>query len=646
MAFCLTKDNVLKFKIALKDGSINPEKLSKMSTADRRAFLEKFVGKENGVQVNSLFESKLLLKNQKAGYISWAKKVGGLSKQSKRDLISRIERMDKILNSSEEQAFLEDLAATKLGFGVSEAEAKTISNLSKVVTDKKVTWENKWKDKDWLKDGSWRNDKDRIEWGAAQVELGNFVGNLKEFATKEGFKSYLNPKKTIVELGGIAKTTKASLDLSGLFRQGWKTIWTNPIIWQRNARNSFVNFAKTIKNKDKVMDAIDADIVSRPYYDEMIKGKLAISAIEEAFPTALPQKIPVFGRLIKASDTAFTGFAHRQRADIFESNLKLAERYGVNIKDTKELKSIAKMVNALTGRGNIGGLEPSAKTINNLFFAPRFVASQIQLFTYPITGAGGSNFVRKRAAINLVKVITGTAGALMLAEATLPGSVERDPRSSDFGQVRVGNTRFDFTGGHKSITALASRIISGKTKSSTTGTINELNTGEFGSSTSVDLIVDFTQNKLSPVASIVRDLLRQEDFDGNKPTILGTANNLLTPLPITNYLELKDDPNSAPLLLGLIAETVGIGTNTYGKDTTNWNKSKSKEMIQFKEKLGQNKFDEANKRYNKLYDEWFQANMRSKKYLNLSNDDKKDLLSKTKIDLKKKIFRQYNFKPE
>src|SRR3990167_10542851 len=106
--FCLTKETKQKFIESLRTRELDPSKLSEMTSTERRTFLEKYVGKENGVQVNSLFESKLLLKNQKAGFISWAKKVGGLSKEAKRDLLSRIERMDKVLNPTEGKAFLED----------------------------------------------------------------------------------------------------------------------------------------------------------------------------------------------------------------------------------------------------------------------------------------------------------------------------------------------------------------------------------------------------------------------------------------------------------------------------------------------------------------------------------------------------------
>ena len=64
MPYCLTADMKIKFKRALKDGTINPASLSAMTSQERHDFLSKYVGEENAQQTNALFESKLLLKNQ------------------------------------------------------------------------------------------------------------------------------------------------------------------------------------------------------------------------------------------------------------------------------------------------------------------------------------------------------------------------------------------------------------------------------------------------------------------------------------------------------------------------------------------------------------------------------------------------------
>jgi hypothetical protein len=66
----------------LKSGEIDPAKLVEMTSQERRDFFSKFLGEENARQVNALFESKLLLKNQQQGIITWAKKVAGITKEA------------------------------------------------------------------------------------------------------------------------------------------------------------------------------------------------------------------------------------------------------------------------------------------------------------------------------------------------------------------------------------------------------------------------------------------------------------------------------------------------------------------------------------------------------------------------------------
>ena len=118
--FCLTSDKVLAFKKGLKNREIDPQKLMNMTSEERRSFIAKFVGQDNAKDVNSLFESKLLLKNQKAGMISWAKRVAGITPEVRRDLLSKIEKLDKVLDPAEQNVFLQDLASKRLGLEITQ----------------------------------------------------------------------------------------------------------------------------------------------------------------------------------------------------------------------------------------------------------------------------------------------------------------------------------------------------------------------------------------------------------------------------------------------------------------------------------------------------------------------------------------------
>jgi len=555
-SFCLNPHLAEQFKKDILNGKINPEELAAMTSAKRHAFFAKALGESNASGVNALFESKLLLKNKQAGMVNWARRVLGENTSAGRNAIAKIKRMDKILSPAEEEAFLEDLAAQRLGTHVTYEEAQKITELSKKIDETKAAMEN---------------DGDRMNYGRAVVALRNYLAELKGRANVFSAADFKSPGRLTLKvanrIAGNAKAIKASMDNSAIFRQGWRTLLTHPGVWIKNAKQSFVDLVQTFGGKE-VLDEVDADIASRPTYDLMQKAKLDVGVVEEAYPSSLPEKIPVVGRVYKASEYAFTAFVRRTRADVFDKYVQIAEKSGVDLTDNKELQSIGRLVNSLTGRGHLGPFEPAAGVVNNVFFSPRALKATIDtLLLHPTDDMSG--FARKQAAYNLLKIIAGTATILAVAKALRKDSVELDPRSADFGKIRVKDTRFDVTGGMASVVTLAARLITLETKSSTTGTVTPLNArgkdGQplFGAETGTDVVYNFFENKLSPVASVVKDLLKGQDFSGKKPTVAGELNNLFTPLPITTFLELKNNPNSANILVSMIADALGIATNTY-----------------------------------------------------------------------------------
>ena len=78
-----------------------------------------------------------------------------------------------------------------------------------------------------------------------------------------------------------------------------------------------------------------------------------------------------------------------------------------------------------------------------------------------------------------------------------------------------------------------------------------------------DMIYTFFENKLSPIAQVVKNLLEGETFKGEEPTVANTVRDLTVPISIETFFETWKDPASAPLLLSTIAEAVGVGTQTY-----------------------------------------------------------------------------------
>lgn len=547
MKFCLPNFAAETFKAKIASGKINPDKLIQMSSAQRRAFFQREFGESNGKNLNIAFESKLILKNQQAGIIRWAKNAAGMNPEVLKDIVRKVENMTEVLTPVNEKAFLADLAEKRLGMQVTMEEAGKIAKLAKEVTNKK---------------GS----KDRLEYGRARVAFSNYVGELKLEASKLKLADFKkDPLKTtgkaISNFGGETKAITGSLDNSSIFNQGWKTLWTNPSIWAKNAAQTFGNLVKSFGGKN-VIDELNADIVSRPNYDLMQKAKLAVGGTEEAFPGSLAERIPALGRFFKASQETYTAFVHKTRADVFDKMIQIAKSEKLDLTKA-ELESIGKLVNSLTGRGNLGVLEPVANVANNLLFSPRFLKSNFDVFTQPISGAGGSNFVRKQAAKNLVKIVTGTATVLAIADALMPGSVEWDARSADFGSIKVGNTRFKIGGGMPGVITLVERMRTGSTKSSVTGKIVDFDKNLYDNSSGFNTFTNFFFNKASPLAALVRDWMKGSNFDGEKFTVSDGVVKMVTPFPVQTYQELASDPESANDLVGMIASTFGINVSNY-----------------------------------------------------------------------------------
>lgn len=643
--FCLTKQASDRLKRAFKEGEIDPEKISSISSAERRAMLEKYVGKENSHQVNALFESKLLLKNQKAGYISWAKKVTGITQEVRRDLISKIERLDKVLDPKEEDKFLQDLAETKLGFKVTQEEAKNIAELSKGVTRAKEKMKE---------DFTFPTDGDRLAYGIAQVNLENYFNESKLAAGR--LSIFSNPlKKTldvIKQSPGTLKSIVASLDNSFWGRQGVKVlldIRTSPI-WIKNFLKSWKDIGNELKGKD-AMELIKADIYSRPnaLNGKYRVGKYGLDVLsEEAFPSSLPEKIPVFKRLFKASESAYNGAALRLRADLADRLIKIAEKQGVNTLDPKQAEGMGHLIGSLTGRGSLQMTEGQAKAANVAFFSIKFLKANIDTLTAHQFDSKATAFTQKEARLNLVSMVATLTSVYTIASALDPNSVESDPRSTNFGKVKVFGHWMDITGGMASLVTLSARLaptyhnnkLSWWSKNSS-GAYTETGLGGYGKTTPLDVAESFLEGKLSPAAGVLRDVWKRQTFSG-EPVTLKTELNSQLPLSYQLFEQLKKDPNSSSILGSMIFDALGFSTssNTYQKD---WSATTSKTLLLFKNKVGDAKFSEANNKFNQLYNAWSNKTVTDSSYKNLSDGAKQQVMTKGKEAIQNQVLKSYNF---
>ena len=272
------------------------------------------------------------------------------------------------------------------------------------------------------------------------------------------------------------------------------------------------------------------------------------------------EKIPLVGKVVRASGRAYIGFLNKLRFDVFVDLVNKAEILGLDPRKNRDLtKSIADFINNATGRGTLPrGLQTSAVALNSVFFSPRLLFSRLNLLN-PIYYVKQEPFVRKEALKSLFSFVG--AGLTVLTLSKLIGAdVGDEPRSSDFGKVKIDNTRFDVWGGFQPLVRSAAQIVTGKYISSTTG--KEMTLGEgYKPMTRADIVQRFVEGKLAPIPSFVVALMKQQDAQGKPVSIPKEIGERFVPMVLQDIYDLaKENPALVPA--GLV-NIFGVGVQTY-----------------------------------------------------------------------------------
>ena len=458
--------------------------------------------------------------------------------------------------------------------GISKEEVRNIMGLSQRIEDAKIAMEA----------GERRTPNSNptdveMEYGMAVVAFEKYVEAIQHKAAKKAIpqklKTWFNifNLELLSDIAGTAKSIRAAMDNSFIGRQGIKVFYLGATgnfgagkVWMDTFMKSIKTIIGSLSGKP-VMDTLRAEILSDPQYDLMRRAKVATAVAEEEFPVHWPSKIPAIGRLFKASEEAFTASAYYMRYRTAKMYFDIAKKSGVDLNDKNELESIGILVNSLTARGDTGNYGAKDDLINRVFWSPKMIKSNIDVYTAHRFNQNMSKFAHKQAARNLIRIIMGQAAVLFIANMVWPDSVETDPTSSDFGKIKIGNTRFDISGGSMSMFVLALRLAKGEFKASSGRTV-ELDSGGYGGMDSMDLVWNFMENKFSPAANAAKQTLMvmhggQDWRTGKEMTWATVAEGLVVPLPVESAIELMQDPDSAPVLAAMLAEIHGISAQNY-----------------------------------------------------------------------------------
>ncbi len=585
---CLPKQFRDKLMEAFKNSDISLEKLYSLDSAGRQTIFSQYVGKDLSSFVNAEFE-RAMLSSQKDALTNWVKKATTMSEPVRRNLLKKIDGIKEVLKPDEELGFLQDLASSKLGMGVTEEEAATVLHLKASIDELKTKWDPKKAAQETGKNAGWESEDARLAYGLGVADFKDYVGKLKLEADTLTLRERLSPKnygKDLLDAASVIKSTVATLDNSFIGRQGIKTLLNGDYkIWAHTAAESFKNFGKELIAKspglfkekdDSILKAIKADIYSRSNamngkYNAAKNGYGLGLLHEEAFPSSAPEKIPVLGRLFKASETAFNGSALMMRADLADAVIAHAEKNGVDMLDQKQATGFGNLVTSMTGRGELGATAPIANAENVLFFAPRFLKANFNTLTAHTFDRLATPEVKAQARMNIIRIAGTVTALLAVAKLINPDSVDFDPRKGRLGKIRIGQHNIDITGGMAGLVTLGSRLFPTEhngqwgmwSYSQNTHKWTNLLEGGFGKQTALDYIEQFIEGKFSPVGGAIRDALSGSNFDGRKPTFVNTTIGLITPISVQMLTDELQKGNS-DILVAMLADSLGFAAT----DTT------------------------------------------------------------------------------
>ena len=396
----------------------------------------------------------------------------------------------------------------------------------------------------------------------------------------------------VEETLNVPRAIMASADMSAPLRQGLFLIG-RPKQWLPAFRDMF-KYAFNEKSYQGLME----DIVKRPSYPLIKESGLSLTNIgkslldrEEKFMSNLAERIPVLGHIVRGSNRAYTGFLNKLRVDVFDDMINTAQKQGIKI-EGKVLKDIGNFISTATGRGKLpGAIERSAVALNTVFFSPRLMFSRLNLLN-PTYYVRLHPFVRKEALKSLL-TLSGTATSIITLAKMGGANVGTDPRSADFGKIKVGNTRYDILGGFQQYIRLATQLITGEHISSTTGVKTTVGEG-YKPLTRTDILGRFLETKEAPVVSFALGLLRGQTVLGKDFNIAQEAGQRFIPMVAQDMYDLYKERGLEGIGMGTPA-IFGAGLQTYSPSPTEIVYSAKSVIKHAKDLIEQGRNEEAKK---------------------------------------------------
>lgn len=356
--------------------------------------------------------------------------------------------------------------------------------------------------------------------GLRDIFGNNFADVLRKFTnvpTGVAGKVAEAGSKAFKTLNATSVTLMTTGELSFLLRQANFRAWSRP----KDAIRSFSRAMRSLISPayaDKIDDAIRFTRHAKIGTEHGLwlgKWRRGLKGKEEFFEAEWLDKVPVLGKFKRLFERGYVNGINQIRSDWFEEGLQIIERTGRG-SDDKLISKWATYVNNMTGRADLDAIKEGnkalaamAETAKKVAFAPRFAVSKWnrhKVAAELLFGKETPNAMRRLLA-NDAAVRWRRYERLVHYWTQNGGTVEFDPRSSDFLKLREGDTRHDVLGGDTQIQVLLARLVTGETKDTATGVVKD--------NIALELATQYLKGKLNPMWSLIFDkFVAKRTFEG------------------------------------------------------------------------------------------------------------------------------------
>jgi hypothetical protein len=364
---------------------------------------------------------------------------------------------------------------------------------------------------------------------------------------------------------GTTKAIKAGIDDSGVLIQNFAAVLAYPASGLKTFLNHWQDFASEkkfnrwhtqLKNNKPVWD-----LIQRSGLSITEPAALKEAQKEEIFSNnLLDRTFKVAGKsynigkyTTKPFERLFVSMGNGLRVDVF---LRLAQKMYEEGKTfethPEDFKSLAAMLNSMTGRGKLApAVQRASDIIGGGIWSPQLMASRLNLLgisdiASPLAGRKGyyqglTPEVRKMQIRNMAQMI-GAGLSLMALASLAGGESDLEPESSTFGTIKIGTKRIPVWSNFSKYVKAIAQFATGKQKIE----------GERISKNRMQTVTKFFRSGVPPATGAVIDILTGRDYMGQPVTAEGLIRSAIAPMSLDAIAkEVKRD--------GALGAVTGLG---------------------------------------------------------------------------------------